>query len=65
MTALLAAVDALNVRLLAADAIARALYEASNVGEPAAWVTVFRDQVESIQQAAEAVEQLARKGGAL
>lgn len=64
MTALLAAVDALNERLLVADSIAGSL-EAAAGQEPPMWVHLFRQQVDGLQQAAEALEQLVRQGGAL
>lgn len=59
MNALLAAVDVLNDRLLAADAIAKALDLAGD-GDPPPWVYVFRDQIEGINTAAETVESLIR-----
>jgi hypothetical protein len=54
-----AAVDALNDRLIAADSIAKALDLAGD-GDPPPWVDVFRDQVEGIRAAAEALECLLR-----
>lgn len=62
MSALLCAVDALNDRLLAAESIGEALDLAGGEDAPA-WVRVFRDQVEAIRAAAEAVETLVRGGG--
>lgn len=59
MSALLAAVDALNDRLISADAIAKALDLAGD-GDPPPWVLVFRDQIEGITTAAEALETLIR-----
>ena len=59
MNALLAAVDVLNDRLIAADAIAKALDLAGD-GDPPPWVYVFRDQIEGINTAAERVESLVR-----
>lgn len=59
MSALLAAVDALNDRLISADAIAKALDLAGD-GDPPPWVFVFRDQIEGIRTAAEALETLIR-----
>ena len=61
MNALLAAVDVLNDRLLAADAIGKALDLAGD-GDPPPWVQVFCSQIETIRQAAESVEILARRG---
>ncbi len=61
MSALLAAVDALNDRLLAADAIGKALDLAGD-GDPPPWVQVFCSQIEAIREAAESVECLARRG---
>ena len=63
MSALLAAVDVLNDRLIAADAIGKALDLAGD-GDPPPWVSVFCNQIEAIREAAEAVELVAR-GGAL
>lgn len=61
MSALLDAVDVLNDRLVAADAIGEALDLAG--GEtPPAWVSVYRHQVEAIREAAESVETLVRRG---
>jgi hypothetical protein len=57
--ALLAAVGVLNDRLVAADAIAKALDLAGD-GDPPPWVFVFRDQIEGISTAAEALEALIR-----
>jgi len=59
MSALLAAVDVLNERLVSADAIAKALDLAGD-GDPPPWVFVFRDQIEGISTAAEALEILIR-----
>lgn len=59
MSALLHAVDVLNDRLVAADAIGEALDLAGGENVPV-WVHVFRTQVESIRAAAEAVEVLVR-----
>lgn len=59
MSALLAAVDALNDRLISADAIAKALDLAGD-GDPPPWVFVFRDQIEGIRTAAESLETLIR-----
>lgn len=59
MSALLAAVGVLNARLVAADAIAKALDLAGD-GDPPPWVYVFQDQVEGISIAAGALETLIR-----
>lgn len=59
MSALLAAVDVLNERLVSADAIAKALDLAGD-GDPPPWVFVFRDQIEGISTAAEVLETLIR-----
>lgn len=62
MSQLLEAVDQLNDRLIAADAIGEALDLAG--GEvPPAWVRVYRTQVEAIREAAEALETLVRRSG--
>ena len=61
MSALYAAVDALNDRLLMAHAIGESLEAAAGETAPA-WVYVFREQVESIRAAAEAVEFVVRGG---
>lgn len=63
MSALLVAVGALNDRLVAADAICGAL-DAAGGENPPPWVYVFRDQVEAIRVAAEALEVLIRGGAA-
>ena len=62
MSALLAAVDTLNDRLLMAHAIGESLDAAAGEASPP-WVYVFREQVESIRAAAEAVELVARGVG--
>lgn len=59
MSALLAAVDVLNDRLIAADAIGEAL-DLAGGDEAPAWVRVFRDQIEAIRGASEALECLVR-----
>ncbi|MDD2917945.1 hypothetical protein [Rhodoferax sp.] len=59
MSALLAAVDVLNDRLIAADAIGEALDLAGGEDAPA-WVRVFRNQIEAIREASEALECLVR-----
>ncbi len=60
MNQVLEAVDRLNDKLLAADSIGQAFDLAGGETSPA-WVTVYRDQIEAIRQAAEAVELLLRK----
>ena len=59
MSALLAAVDVLNDRLIAALAIGDALELAGGESAPA-WVYVYRNQLESIHEASEALECLVR-----
>lgn len=59
MSALLAAVDVLNDRLIAAHAIAEALDLAGGDNAPA-WVSVFKSQIEAIREASEALECLVR-----
>jgi hypothetical protein len=49
------ALDELTVRLVAADAIGQALVHAA-AEEPPAWVFVYRDQLEGVREAAEALE---------
>jgi len=61
MSALLAAVDVLNDRLVMAHAIGESLDAAAGETVPP-WVYVFREQVEAIRSAAEAVEIVARGG---
>lgn len=61
MSALLDAIDGLNDRLVAADSIGEAL-DLAGGEEPPPWVRVYRDQVEAIRVAAEAVEVLVRRG---
>ncbi len=61
MSALHAAVNALNDRLIAADSIGEALDLAGGEAPPA-WVHVYRSQVEAIREAAEAVETLIATG---
>jgi hypothetical protein len=62
MSAIGEAVNALNDRLILAHAIGESLDAAS--GEAATpWVFVYREQVEAIRQAAEAVETLISRGG--
>jgi len=63
MSALLVAVGTLNDRLVSADAICGAL-DAAGGENPPPWVYVFRDQVEAIRVAAEALEVLIRGGAA-
>jgi len=61
MSAQLLAVDALNDRLVTADAICRSLELAGGESAPA-WVWMFRGQIDAIGAAAEALEQLVRRG---
>jgi hypothetical protein len=61
MSALKAAVNVLNDRLVMAHAIGESLDAAAGEVAPP-WVYVFREQVESIRQAAEAVEILVSGG---
>jgi hypothetical protein len=61
MSDLSLAVDALNHRLVLADAIGDAMDAASGNNAPP-WVYVFREQVEAIRQAAEVVETLIARG---
>lgn len=51
------AVDWLNQKLVAADALAQAL-DAAGGENPPPWVFVFQDQIEGIRQASEALEML-------
>ena len=60
MTALKDAINALNDRLIDADAIGEALDLSGDESAPA-WVHVFRTQVERIREAAEAVETLVNR----
>lgn len=60
MSAVLQAIDHLNARLVAAGAIGEALDLAGGEDAPP-WVYVFRDQVEAIRVACEAVEVLVRQ----
>jgi hypothetical protein len=57
MSALNAAVHALNDRLVLAYAIGEAFEAASGEAAPP-WVYVYREQIEGIRQAAEVVESL-------
>lgn len=59
MSALLRAVDVLNARLIAADAIGEAFDLAGGDNAPA-WVSVFKTQIEAIRDASEALECLVR-----
>jgi hypothetical protein len=59
MIALLCAVDALNDRLIAAEAIGDALDLAAGESSPA-WVYVYQSQIEAIRGASEALETLVR-----
>lgn len=56
MSALRQAVSALNDRLVMASAIGDALDLAASQDDPPPWVYVFREQIDGIRQAAEAVE---------
>jgi len=60
MKALKDAINALNDRLIDADAIGEALDLSGGESAPA-WVQVFRTQVERIREAAEAVEMLVNR----
>lgn len=62
MSALLRAVDDLNDRLIAAEAIGDALYLAGGEAAPA-WVQVYRVQIAAITQTAETLETLVRGVG--
>jgi hypothetical protein len=64
MSALFAAVDALNDRLILAGSIGDALSAAAPADNPPAWVYVYRQQIEAIQLAAAELEALVRQGGA-
>jgi hypothetical protein len=61
MSALHAAVNTLNERLILAHAIGESLDAAAGEAAPA-WVLVFREQIEAIRQASEAVETLISRG---
>ena len=63
MSALLAAVDALNDRLILAGSIGDALSAAAPPDKPPSWVFVYCQQIEAIQQAAAELEALVRRGG--
>lgn len=63
MRAINKAVNVLNDRLIAADAIGKALDLAGD-GDPPPWVYVFCSQIEAIRQAAEVVECLVHEGEA-
>lgn len=58
MSALLEAVNTLNDRLDSAESVAKAL-DAAGGDQPPPWVYVFRDQIEAISKAAEALEIIA------
>jgi hypothetical protein len=62
MSALLQAVDALNARLITADTIGQSLQAVAGDQDPPAWVYVYREQLEAVRNAAEAVECLVRQG---
>ena len=53
------ALGVLNARLVEADTIGRALDMAGG-DSPQSWVTLFRDQLEGITQAADALECIIR-----
>ncbi|MDO8450013.1 MAG: hypothetical protein Q7T10_14540 [Rhodoferax sp.] len=57
MSAITEAINALNRRLVHADAIGEAFALAGGESAPV-WVHVYREQVEAIREAAEAVEVL-------
>lgn len=61
MSALNAAVDALNDRLVLAHAIGESLEAAGGEAAPP-WVYVFREQIEAIRAAAEVIETLTAGG---
>jgi len=61
MSPVLQAVDWLNARIIAAESIGQALDLAGGETSPA-WVVVYRDQIEAISQAAEALETMLRRG---
>jgi hypothetical protein len=60
MSQVLQAVDALNVRLILAEAIAGSM-DALGGDNPPPWVYVFREQIEAIRGASEALETLLRQ----
>ena len=60
MREILSAVDQLNERLVVADCIGQAL-DISGEGDAPPWVYVYRNQIEAISQASEALETLIRK----
>ena len=60
MRAVLALVDALNERLVGADCIGQALDIAGENDAPP-WVYMYRQQIEAIRGAAEALETMLRK----
>ena len=62
MSAIGEAVNALNDRLILAHAIGESLDAAGGETAPP-WVLVFREQIEAIRQAAEAVETLISRWG--
>jgi hypothetical protein len=61
MSAQLLALNALNDRLMAAEAIGDAL-DAAGGDQPPAWVHVYRNQIRLIQEASEALETLVCRG---
>ena len=63
-TQLLQAVDSLNGRLLMADCIGQA-FDIAGENDAPPWVYVYRQQVEAIREAAEALECLIRTSEAV
>lgn len=64
MSALHEAVNALNDRVILAQAIGESFEAAAGDNCPPPWVHVYRCQLEAIRAAAEAVETLVRRGEA-
>jgi len=62
MRAVLDALDLLNDRLVAAQAVGDALALAADPQRVPAWVTVYLSQLEAITGAAESLETLIRRG---
>lgn len=62
MSAVLDALDLLNERLLAVQAVGDALALAADPERVPAWVTVYLSQLQEITGAAEALETLIRRG---
>jgi hypothetical protein len=61
MSQVLQAVDALNARLVLAEAIGQAFDLAAPEDSPPPWVFVYREQIEAIRGASEALETLLRQ----